>query len=217
MATFDSINTLKDNLVRKALNGNFIVAPISADPITVLTETSAATLKALPTGYIPGGLTTDEGLRFARATETSAVTAWQRNTPVREDKTSDVTTLQVDFEELSRITIALYTGVALSSLTPDATTGELSIPKPATPTDVYWRGLAIARDSAPGGDVYVAKFFPRCKVTNYSDQAWGKGDNAINWGMTFTSYVDPALGYSQRDIFGGPGWKALLTDAGFSA
>lgn len=216
MANYAALADKKESLVRKALDGSLFVAPLSAPAIVNLTGADS-TLAALPEGYGDGGLTTDEGIRFGREVETSDITSWGRVEPTRSDINSDVTTWQVDFQELKRLTIGLYTGADMSVVTPDPTSGELQIPKPARPSARYYRQLALAVDESEYGEIYVARFFPRARATNWAEQAFAKGDNAINWGMTFTAYVDEDLGYSQNDLFGGPGWKAMLADMGFDA
>lgn len=215
MPNYAGLAEKQDQLVRKALAGSLFVAPLSATAITDLTTTSAATLAALPTGYEDGGLTTDEGVRFSRTVETSDITSWGRVEPTRSDIDSDFTTFQVDFQELKKLTIGLYTGADMSTVVPDATTGEIQIPKPARPTSRYYRLLALAVDENEAGEIYVARFFPRVRVTDWAEQAWAKGDSAINWGMTFQAYVDETLGYSENPIFGGPGWVSQLVAMGF--
>lgn len=214
--SYDTIAELNEDLVRKALRGSLFVAPETADPITTANLFDAGgALQALPAGYTDGGLTTDDGLRFARSTEQSVITSWQSTTPTRSDKTSDTETVQVDFQELKKATLELYTGADLSAATVSAT-GALSIQKPATPADRYFRLLALAIDVVDGDELVVARFYPRAKVESFADQAWAKGDSAINWGMTFTTFVDDDLGYSKDDIFGGPGFLALAADMGFT-
>ena len=220
MADFASISNLDQSLVRKALTGSLFVAPYSADAITAATlftpgpTPPKGELAALPTGYEDGGITTDEGIRFARSQETEDITGWQFLEPVRSDRTSDTETLQVDFEETSRQTIEMYTGADLSAAT--YTNGALSIQKPALPTDRYFRLLALAVDNVDGDEFYVARFYPRCKVSSWADQAFAKG-GALQWGMTFTAFVDPVLEYSKDDMIGGPGFAALAVAMGLTA
>lgn len=226
MPNYAGLATKKRELIRKALDGSLFVAPATATPITTLTTRVAPNATAgtpevidltpLPTGYDDGGLMTDEGIRFSRSAESEDVTSFGSTEPSRSDVSTDVMTVQVDFQELSKVTLGLYTGADLSAITPTAS-GEVSISKPARPKSKYYRLLALAVDDSDDGEIYVAKFFPRGKTTQYADQAFAKGGNAINWGMTFQSYVDDDLGYSQKDFFGGPGWKALLTEMGFPA
>ena len=214
---YDTIAQLNNDLVRKALKGSLFVAPESAEAVTedTLFDPTTGELVALPTAYTDGGLTTDEGLRFSRETEESTITSWQSITPTRTDKTSDSETVAVDFQELNVTTLELYTGADLSAVTVSAT-GTLSIQKPALPRDPYFRLLALAVDIVDGDELVMAQFFPRAKVTSYSEQAWAKGDTAVNWGMTFDTFVDEDLGYSKDSLFGGPGFLALAAEMGFT-
>ena len=216
MADFASISDLKQELVRKALTGSLFAAPF-ATGVAITTDNlfgADHTLAALPAGYADGGFTTDEGIRFARNQESEQITGWQVLEPVREDATSDTETLQVDFLETSKTTIEFYTGADLSAAT--YTNGALSIQKPELPTDRYFRLLALAVDNIDGDEFYAARFYPRCKVTGWADQAFQKG-GGLQWGMTFTAYVDSVLGYSKDDMFGGPGFAAVAEAMGLPA
>lgn len=225
MPNFASISDLDQSLVRKALTGSLFVAPYSAPaitasnlftpaPVSPATTPAKGELAVLPTAYRDGGITTDEGIRFARAQESQTITGWQFLQPVREDRTSDSETLQVDFLETSKTTIELYTGADLSAAT--YTNGALSIKKPAVPTDRYFRLLALAVDSVNGKEFYVARAYPRCKVTGWQDQAFAKA-GGLQWGMTFSTYVDPVLAYSKDDLVGGPGFADLAVAMGLTA
>lgn len=217
MATFASLSGKNSGLIRKALDGSLFVAAADADAIADLTTGASSALSALPTGYEDGGLMTDEGIRFSREIETSDITSWGRTEPTRSDVTRDVTGIQVDFQETKALTISMYTGIDVSAMTPDATTGEIQIAKPAQPSAKYFRLLALAVDQSETGDeIYIARFFPRAKVTDFSEQAWSKGDDALIWGMTFSATFDEELGYSQIDYLAGPGALALAADMGFA-
>lgn len=215
MADFASISNLNTDLVRKALGGSLFIAEYDVDPLTASTLfATGGTLAALPTGWADGGYMTDDGIRFARSTDSEDITAWQSREPVRSDKTSDSETLQVDFEETSKTTIEMYTGADLSNAT--TTNGALSWDKPAIPQDRYFRLLAIAVDEIDGDELYIARFYPRCRATDYADQAFAKS-GALQWGVTFTTYNDPVLKITRRDFIGGPAFAGLRTKMGFAA
>lgn len=225
MAAFASISDLDTRLVRKALTGALFAAPY--DSSVVLTTSNLFTAYAagppiqasgelvatLPAGYLDGGTTTDEGIRFTRNIDSDSLTGWQFLEPVREDRTSDAETLAVDFLETSRTTMELYLGADLSNKA--YTNGAISIRKPALPTDRFWRLLALSVDVYNGKEFYIARHYPRCKVTGWSDQAFQKS-GGLQWGMTFATYVDAAVGYSKDDMIGGPAFKDLDTLMGFA-
>ena len=77
--------------------------------------------------------------------------------------------------------------------------------------------LSLAVDQGDGGEIYIARFLPRAKVSGYAEQSFGGGDDPVTWGVTFTGEEDSDLGYSERWIFGGAGWKEQLVAMGFPA
>lgn len=217
MPNFAGLEVKKNELIRKALGGSLFVGDIGAGVISTLTGTDSS-LAALPTsggGYKDAGLLTDDGMRFTRNVEVEDVTSFGQYTPTRSDVSSDAETLQIDFQETSKQTIAMFTGAALSSLTPDATSGELKIIKPDRPNPRYYRMLSLAVDGPSDAEIYIAKYLPRAKIINYADQAFAKGA-PIQWGVTVRAERDSGVGSAVVWFFGGPGWKALLTSMGFS-
>jgi hypothetical protein len=215
--SYDDLQQRNAALIFKALQGSVFVAPESAAAITALTDTDKQ-LKTLPDDYEDVGWTSDDGAQFSRSVDTSDITGWGSVEPLRSDVTSDVTTLQIACLETKKSTIGLYTGADMSSVSPDASTGEVSIEKPARPGFRYYRVLAIAVDLTDDGELYVARFLPRARVTDYDDQNLQSSDDSpITWPVTMTGYEDPTLGFSERYLFGGPGWAARLSAMGFSA
>ena len=222
MPNYDDLKNKQAELIRKALDGSVFLAPATAGPIVNLTEDSVATpgtpeLTALPTDWDDLGYLSNDGAAFARDVASSEVTSWGSVTPTRTDITSDTTTLTVTAQETKLLTLGLATGADLANIVADATTGEVKIAKPARPKSKHYRVLSLAVDEGDGGEIYVARFLPRAKVSSYAEQAFGGGDDPIAWGVTLTGEVDDTLGYSEEWLFGGAGWKALLTEMGFSA
>lgn len=212
---YADLQTRKNQLIRKALEGSFFFSPFSADPIVTLTTGEDAGLVELPTGWRDGGWLTTDGIDLAEAVTTSDVDSWGSPEPTRSDITKETTTGKIVFQETNAGTIAFYTGIGVDTLEPDPTTGELSIEKPLIPSSLEYRGLALAVDQSEAGEIYIGRFLPRLKVTDKDDQKMSNAGDPLNWGITVTAYADATLGYSSRYIFGGPGWKALLDDMGF--
>jgi hypothetical protein len=215
MPAWDELKKHQNHLIRKALEGSVFAAPITAPAVTALTDTTSELLD-LPTGYVDLGFMSDDGAQFSSDIDSSDVTSWGSVEPTRRDITQDVTTLQGFFQETNKMTVALYTGVDAASLTPSATSGELMIDKPDRPASRHYRILTIGVDLADAGEIYVARFLPRASVTDKDDQNFQSGDDPLGWPVTMTAYKDSALGTSERYFFGGPGWKALLADMGFT-
>lgn len=223
MADYAALKKHQENLIRKALQGSVFLAPSTAAVITNLTQKTGIApnevidLAPLPVGYGDLGLLTNDGASFAREVATSEVTSWGRVTPTRTDVTTDTSTLTVTAQETNLLTLGLGTGADVAAGDRDAATGEVSIVKPLRANPKQYRALVLAVDENEAGEIYVARFLPLAKVSGFSDQAFGGGDDPITWGVTLTGNEDSAAGYSERWIFGGAGWAALLADMGFTA
>ncbi len=231
MASFDSLKKKQTELIRKALDGSAFIAPMSAAAVTSLTTRTAGPdgvagnaddvieLAPLPAGYADLGYLTEDGVGFGRDVATSDITSWGSVTPTRSDITADTTTVTVTAQETNIYTIGLATGKDFVDLKTAgaAFTNEVRINKPARPNQRFYRLFTLAVDSGGGeGDVWVARFLPRVKVTAFGDQAFGGGDAPIEWPVTLQAFEDSALGYSEAWLFGGPGWKALMARMGFT-
>jgi hypothetical protein len=220
VGAYDTIADKQDALIRKGLQGSVFVADYSAAAITSATlfDATSGDLKSpLVTGYKDVGWTDSNGAKFARSLKTAEMTSWGSVDPTRSDTTADTTTIDVTCQEANLVTIGLYTGAAKSSITTTATAnGVVTIQKPAVGSTQYYRLLAVAVDENDTGEIVIARFLPRCKVTNYGDQSYDAGDAGIVWNVTMTAYEDDTLGFSEEFYFGGAGWKALLTDMGFT-
>ena len=223
MPAYDSLKNKQNELIRKALDGSVFLAPIGADPIDDLTTATGTapnqviSLTALPEDWDDLGFLTSDGASFSRDVSASEVTSWGSVTPTRTDVVTDTSTLTVTAQETKLLTIGLATGADLAAVLADAATGEVSIAKPSRPKSKHYRVLSLAVDEGDGGEIYVARFMPRAKVSSYAEQSFSGGDDPITWGVTLTGETDSDLGYSERWIFGGAGWKALLTDMGIAS
>jgi len=217
---YAELENRKTELIRKALEGSVFVAPVDADPIASLTAYTAGPpitrdLAALPEEWDDLGYLTEDGAAFARDVSQDETTSYGSATPTRTDVTSDVTALTVVCQETKLLTIGMATGADLAAAAPAAQTGEVRINKPTRPKGKHYRAMSLAVDLADGGEVYIARFLPRAKVSNYAEQSHNGG--VVTWGVTLTGEVDGDLGYSESWIFGGPGWFAMLEDMGFDA
>jgi hypothetical protein len=227
VATYDETKQHDNTLIRKALSGSLFVAPFDADPITTLTTYTAAVtgppavpekieLTTLPTDWEDLGYLTDDGVGMDNEVSTSDTTSWQSTQPTRSDITTDTDTITVVAQETKLLTVGLYTGAVISPTALATNTKELAVAKPARPSSRYWRGLAVAVDGEGDEEFFIARFYPRLKVTGRNAQTFNKSDDPITWGVTLTSYVDDDLGYSCKYLFGGKGWKAKAEAMGFT-
>jgi hypothetical protein len=214
VANFAALENKKAELIRKGLAGAMFMADVSAAAITTITEALiAARPLALPdAAWGDVGYMTTDGISLANSIESTDTNSWGSNAPTRSDITGSTSTMAFTAQETNLKTIELLTGTDLSAFTPP-TSGELSVAMPDRPTSRYFRAMAMAVDDGDDGEIYIATFFPRAKVTTFGDQAYANSE--IVYPVTLTGYRDSTLGYSRKLFWGGPGWLALLTEMGF--
>lgn len=208
---YDVLKDKKTELIRKARDGSAFLAPYSTAALTAITTGSSADLVTLPTGYKDLGWCSADGAKYARATTESNVKSFGSVEATRSDITSDTITMDVTAQETKLLTLGLYTGADLSATKAAFTTGEFQVEKPSRPSALFYRLLGLFVDDGDAGEIYVGRYMPRAKVTSFAEQQFTDGDVPISYGVTFSGYEDSVLGYSHKWFFGGPGWKALLT------
>lgn len=214
---YSTLRQKKTELIRKAREGSVFIGAYSVTALTAITTGSSADLVTLPTGMTDLGWTTTDGVSYARTTESSDVRSFGSVQPTRSDVTSDDITMAVSAQETKLKTLELYTGADLSAATSTVTTGEFAIAKPSRPGARFYRVLGLFVDDGDAGEIYMGRYMPRAKVTEFGEQQFNDADEAIVYPVTFTGYEDSVLGYSHKWFFGGPGWKALLTSMGITA
>ncbi len=214
MVLFAALEEKKQQLIRKAQGGSIFLAAASATAITSLTTGAGAALQALPTGYTDMGYITNVFSNDAATTENSEITSFGSTEPTRTDVTRDVITLGATFQETKLETIGLYTGADIAAIQAASVTGELKISKPDRPGFRYYRCLGLYVDDGDDGEIYMGRWMPRVRVTEFGEQSFQDGDQAIQYPVTLTGYKDSVLGFSHQWLWGGPGWLALLDEMG---
>lgn len=209
---YAAVRDKKTELIRKARDGSVFVGPVSVTAIATITTGAGAALSVLPTGMIDIGWTTTDGVSYSRTTETSDIRSFGSVEPTRSDVTSDEITMAVTMQETSKMSLELYTGANLAAVEATAVTGEFHIAKPALPGYTYYRVAGLFVDTGDAGEIYIMRYMPRARVTEFGEQQFNDADEAITYPVTFTGYEDSTLGYSHKWFFGGPGWLALLDE-----
>lgn len=217
MATWaDAITQKKAELIRKALDAVVLVAPSTTAIPTTISEATASAGLVVPTGFEALGWHSDDGLTWGREVENVDITSHGSVDPTRSDIQRITSTLQVTAQETNIQTLSASLGMDLSSVAPP-TSGETVINEPTRPKSVVYRVLGLSVDDSDNGEIYIGRLFARAKVTELGEETWSDGDEAMVRQLTFQAYQDSEAGVAVRHFFGGPGWRALLTDMGFPA
>ncbi|WP_112490886.1 phage tail tube protein [Streptomyces bacillaris] len=208
-ADFTEIAELRQALIRKALRYAIFAADTTADRVTTPFD-AGGILQTLPTGYVPVGYTTTDGVTFSGDLSTSDVTSGQSASPTRSDVESDTVTAQWVPQETNAAAVALYENLPLSG------TGSLPVlgaetwtwSRPKTPPTRYRRLVFIAEDlnKDTGNPLYIVRHFPSALRTGREDEQWTRTAE-IARGVTYQAYVDDTLGTDSVTWIDGPGWR----------
>lgn len=203
--SFNDLRISSDNRanVRKALQALVFLAPIDAEPVTALTGPDKA-LATLPEGYLPVGLI-NESVGFAREADKEETVALGYKAPVREDWTTDLTTITLNLFEVDKRNVAeLVHGVDLSDVEPDEN-GEIKYDVPEITSSRQYRLLAISKDinKSNGLDIYRGRFYSNVELSSFPSEEWGA--DAVSLEIELTARPDEETGSIFTPFLGGPG------------
>lgn len=215
MVAFDTVRSLKQNLIRKPLAGAVLLAPIETAIPTAFTSGATSELTALTGFKSVGHISRENAPTFTPETELAEVESWGLLEAARTDIISRNTTISWTGQETHKLNLELYHNVDLSAVTGDATTGELGFADPTAPSITYHRAIFISVDGAGTDQIFIIKVVPKFTVTEVAEQTWNQ-DSVLEYAITGRAMVDEDLGYAVKTVFAGPGWKKIVTDAGFT-
>lgn len=215
--TYDDLSSAKGKLIRKALGGFILVAPMSAPvPDKLLADANGNFTDFKALGYQPlGWLTKGDGINFSREQEQQETESFGSLEPTRIDFTKDTTSAAFTCQETNKQVLEMYYNLDLDGKTFDAN-GELSFDQEKIPSIIYRRMIYIAKDGNGADAKYIAKVMPKAVLSEVSEQSWSP-ESEIGYGMTIKATQDDELGVAVRHVFAGPGFAALAEDMGFAA
>ncbi|MDD2325907.1 MAG: hypothetical protein PHW63_07915 [Alphaproteobacteria bacterium] len=216
MATFEDLREAKGSLIRKALGGFIVVAPMDVAVPDKFVDVGGGLIDLKALGYQKlGWLTKGDGINFSRDVEQQETESFGALEPTRIDFTKDVTSAAFRCQETNKQVLEMYYNLDLSGVTADAN-NEFSFENEAQPATIYRRMIYIAKDGNGEDAKYIIKTMPKAIVSEVQEQAWSS-ESELSYGLTVKATSDDELGFSVRHSFGGPGFGALLADMGFAA
>lgn len=216
MATFEDLREAKGALIRKALGGFIVVAPMDVEVPDKFVDADGGLIDLKALGYQKlGWLTKGDGINFSRDVEQQETESFGALEPTRIDFTKDVTSAAFRCQETNKQVLEMYYNLDLSGVTADAN-NEFSFENEAQPSTIYRRMIYIAKDGNGDDAKYIIKTMPKAIVSEVQEQAWSS-ESELSYGLTVKATSDDDLGFSVRHSFGGPGFGALLADMGFAA
>ncbi len=212
--TYADLRDKKNELIRRAKDGSVFVAPMTVSVPATITSTSSSTLLTLdPEDWTDLGYFNTDGVTYDRETDTVETSSFGSSESTRSDVTRDEISMSVTAQETKALTMGITTGADIAAIKADATTGEVQVAKPTRPKLRYYRVLGLFLDHDDNGaEIYFGRLMPRAQVADFGSQGYNEDETGISYPMTWRGKEDSSLGYSHKWFWGGPGWKALLSD-----
>ncbi len=216
--TYADIRDKKNELIRRAKDGSVFVAPMTVSVPAALTSTTSATLLTLdPEDWTDLGWFNTDGVTYDRETDQVETSSFGSSEPTRSDVTRDEISMSCTAQETKALTMGITTGADIAAILANATTGEVQVAKPTRPKLRFYRVLGIFLDHDDNGaEIYFGRLMPRAQVADFGSQGYNEDEAGISYPMTWRGKEDSTLGYSHKWFWGGPGWKALLSDMGIA-
>lgn len=189
-------------LVRKVQRAVGLLAPLSVDLPEALTGADNLPIDLKSEGFLPVGIVTPEGYRFASDIEKDDIDALGYSSYVRSDITRVARSISFNAMETGRRHLEeLRYGVDLSGVSPDAN-GEIVFDEPDLPIGQEYRFLVVASDGPADTNWILGKGFPRVKLASVGEEAWSK-EGALQREITLDVFTDDDEGYPVRHYLGG--------------
>lgn len=203
------------SLIRKILDGVAFIAPRDVDLPEQYFSTGGVLLPA-PDGFSPLGIVEkDSGYTFGNDQDTEEVEGHGYSSPVRVDITTTTRTFTSVFQETRKETLEQYYGLDPAAFVTGAN-GEIEFVEPELAARPHVRVILIGSDGIGDDQYFFIKEFPDVQVTEVGELAWSSSD-ALKYELTYTAFPDSELGYSTKNIIGGPGAIKNRAAMGFSA
>lgn len=213
--TFEDLREAQGKLIRKALGGLILVAPMTVPyPTEFFVDGGEKLVDFKSLGFKKlGWLTKGDGITFARETESAETESFGAQEPTRIDYTKDTNTVTFKPQETNKQVLELYHNKELSDVKVSSK-GEISFEEDAVPESRYYRFIYIAKDGNKDNAFYIIKGMPKALVSEVQEQQWSQ-ETEIQYGMTVKGTKDDDLGFALQHRFGGPGFVKLAKDMGF--
>ena len=214
MTDFNTLKDAKADLAIAPLNLTVLLAPYSADPAETL-EGSDGSLD-VPAEYVSvGHFEKAAGLTLGTDMTSQDIEAYGESDPIRTIISRRKTTFNFNMYQNQRNVLELIWTADFSDVEPSAH-GGIVLPAPSTPKNRYYRAARVGQDDRDEGEVFVYWLMPKVKLESVDSQTLND-DNVLMYNPTLVAFKDDELGYSVAQGFCGPGWAALVADAGFGS
>ncbi|MFF2555749.1 hypothetical protein ACFVUS_32395 [Nocardia sp. NPDC058058] len=213
--TLTALKAAQRSLLLKPLDAAVFLAPYGTQaPLGGFTD-AAGNLQALPAGFQSIGLIDKKtGVAFQRGITAAPIESYGELQAVRNDITSDITTLEFEPQQnATALNLQLTTSATLSAMTPSTTNGEVWFAQPSAENITYYSAIVIGKDGNDSLPTYVIKILPKVAVSKFGGEQWVPTGVMSNK-LTMVAFKDDAAGFAVAHAYAGAGWQKLVASTG---
>lgn len=215
MADFYTIKDAQADLAVAPLNLTVLLAPYSTTPALTLESPVNGSL-SIPVGYKSvGHFEKKAGLTLGNEFDSKDIEAYGEPEPIRTIISKRSTTFDFSMFQNQRNVLELIWTEDFSDILPSEF-GGVVLEAPKTPKNIYYRAIVVGMDDRQDRELWVYWLFPKVKLDKIDNQTFND-DNVIEYKPTLKAFRDDVVGYSVAQGFAGPGWRDIVSTAGFTS
>lgn len=214
MGDLDTFKDPRPDLALAPLNLTIMLADFDKAPATSLESPTDGSL-LIPVDYESmGHFEKKAGATVGIEMDGKDIEAYGELDPIRRIISKRTVTLQASFFENKARVLGVVWTEDFKNVDPSDFGGVL-LKAPKIPKNIFYRCALVGLDTRGADDVYVYWLLPKVQLDSVENIELND-DNVVEYKVKLKAFVDPALGYSVAQGFAGPGWRALVDQAGFA-
>lgn len=211
--TFREIKKKQDDLVLAATDLAAIVVPYGETKNWLVVDGSTGNLIPAPSNALSlGELQKSAGAELSPDMSTESIMGYGSRAARRVFVTEEGMTVSLTVQEVTKAALQMFHSIDDSDIMDGQKVTRLT--KRASTAVKHYGLVLIAKDLAKNGEIFPYWVFPKVAITNKGAQSLADAAE-MAMPLTFTVFEDEGVQYELG--FGGPGWPALATAAGFNA
>lgn len=211
--TFREIKKKQDDLVLAATDLAAIILPYGETKNWLVVDGSTGNLIPAPSNALSlGELQKSAGAELSPDMSTESIMGYGSRAARRVFVTEEGMTVSLTVQEVTKAALQMFHSIDDNDIMDGQKVTRLT--KRASTAVKHYGLVLIAKDLAKNGEIFPYWVFPKVAITNKGAQSLADAAE-MAMPLTFTIFEDDGVQYELG--FGGPGWPALATAAGFKA
>lgn len=217
MSEFETVRDAREDLVLANLHFAILFDKMTNPHVSTLEDPSTGDLDIPETAESAGIIEKKAGVTLTHDIDSTDIEAYGEADPVRTIISKRTVSFDAYYLETNKTVIEKFWGTILDDTNLSVSSfGGTTIKAPTLPKNIFYRAYLVAEDDVNGASLFAYYIMPRVKLVKVDNQD-SKDNDAYGVKMTFRAFRDREAGYSVLQGWCGPGWRALVGQAGFVA